>query len=120
MKIRLPAELKRSIEETAKASGRTLNAEIVARIQGSYTTPFNELPLAIKNAIADEIEDRGGTEEEALLRLVLAGLAQGGTLLYVTLTPGTKYEQFKELLKAGETVIPPGASLIMERKKGQS
>lgn len=39
MKIRLPADLKESIEFAAKASGRTLNSEVVARLQASFDAP---------------------------------------------------------------------------------
>lgn len=40
MKIRLPADLKDQIETASKNSGRSMNAEIVARLQDS----FNPLP----------------------------------------------------------------------------
>lgn len=36
MKIRLPAELKTGVETAAKANNRTMNAEIVARLQQSF------------------------------------------------------------------------------------
>lgn len=36
MKIRLPADLKDQIEASAKESGRSMNAEIVARLEGSF------------------------------------------------------------------------------------
>lgn len=36
MKIRLPADLKDSVEVAAKANNRTMNAEIVARLQASF------------------------------------------------------------------------------------
>lgn len=36
MKIRLPAELKAGVETAAKANNRTMNAEIVARLQQSF------------------------------------------------------------------------------------
>ena len=36
MKIRLSPELKKSIDKSAKENMRTLNAEIVARLQASY------------------------------------------------------------------------------------
>ncbi|MDP9908248.1 hypothetical protein J2W27_000341 [Variovorax boronicumulans] len=39
MKIRLPAELKAGIDEAASANKRTLNAEIVARLQASFDAP---------------------------------------------------------------------------------
>ena len=37
MKIRLPADLKDQIEAAAKAAGRSMNAEIVARLERSFT-----------------------------------------------------------------------------------
>lgn len=36
MKIRLPADLKDSVEVAAKANNRSMNAEIVARLQASF------------------------------------------------------------------------------------
>lgn len=36
MKIRLPADLKDQIEAASKQSGRSMNAEIVARLEGSF------------------------------------------------------------------------------------
>lgn len=41
MKIRLPADLKDQIEAIAKQSGRSMNAEIVARLQESLNPPPN-------------------------------------------------------------------------------
>ncbi|MDC7704053.1 Arc family DNA-binding protein [Vogesella sp. LYT22W] len=35
MKLRLPLDLKQQIEEVAKANNRSMNAEIVARLQAS-------------------------------------------------------------------------------------
>lgn len=37
MKIRLPADLKDQIEAAAKGTGRSMNAEIVARLEASFT-----------------------------------------------------------------------------------
>lgn len=37
MKIRLSPELKAKIDETAKANNRTLNAEIVTRLEESFS-----------------------------------------------------------------------------------
>lgn len=39
MKIRLPADLKEQIEAASKNSGRSMNAEIVARLQHSFSLP---------------------------------------------------------------------------------
>jgi tRNA 2-selenouridine synthase SelU len=37
-KLRIPQDLKDRIEQAAKLSGRSMNAEIVKRLQGSYQT----------------------------------------------------------------------------------
>jgi translation elongation factor EF-Ts len=37
--MRMPAELKARIDEAAEASGRSMNAEIVARLQESFDSP---------------------------------------------------------------------------------
>ena len=39
MKIRLPLELKESIEAASTANSRTMNSEIVARLQASFHIP---------------------------------------------------------------------------------
>lgn len=39
MKLRMPADLKACIEEAAEAAGRSMNAEIVARLQASFQAP---------------------------------------------------------------------------------
>ena len=54
MKIRLPADLKDTVENAAKVAGRSMNAEIVARLQASFdsnrldqdslSTPATQLP----------------------------------------------------------------------------
>lgn len=41
MKIRLPSDLKDQIEASAKAAGRSMNAEIVARLQASFPDSLN-------------------------------------------------------------------------------
>lgn len=54
MKIRLPADLKESIEFAAKASGRTLNSEVVARLQASFAPK----PTVLRSAYGD-VDDGG-------------------------------------------------------------
>lgn len=38
-KLRLPQDLKDRIEQSSKMSGRSMNAEIVSRLQASYRAP---------------------------------------------------------------------------------
>jgi hypothetical protein len=68
-KLRMPAELRAQAEQAAKNSGRSLNAELVARIQSSLITESNaealipaararELALMARAGIPDEIRKR--------------------------------------------------------------
>ncbi|MDH2019430.1 Arc family DNA-binding protein [Acinetobacter ursingii] len=42
LKIRLPQELKDKISESASNLGRSINADVVARLEQSFETPKNE------------------------------------------------------------------------------
>lgn len=50
MKIRLPADLKDQIEAASKQSGRSMNAEIVVRLQGSFSDALTTSPPAMTTA----------------------------------------------------------------------
>lgn len=58
MKIRLPADLKDQIEAASKQSGRSMNAEIVARLEGSFAPvpPAAVNPDTAMSALADRLE----------------------------------------------------------------
>ncbi|MFT5766631.1 MAG: hypothetical protein ACI9DH_000448 [Halioglobus sp.] len=68
-KLRMPSELRAQAEQAAKSSGRSLNAELVARIQSSLITESSaetlipaararELALMARAGIPDEIRKR--------------------------------------------------------------
>ena len=50
-KLRLPQELKDLVEEAAKRTGRSMNAEVVARLQTTF-----EAPLLGRLSAATDIE----------------------------------------------------------------
>lgn len=62
MKLRLSPELKALIEESAKASNRTLNAEITARLEQSFKQDTykginqNEIKQMLREVINDVVE----------------------------------------------------------------
>ncbi len=114
--LRLPADLKEQVTKSAYVTGRSFNAEVAARLKTSFEATAAELPAAVQDAVDDEMEARGGTPEEALTRLVLAGQAKGGTVFQVTLQPGTKLQDVTALLEAARHVIPPDADVIIERQ----
>lgn len=114
--LRLLPELRAQIEDAARQHGRSLNAEVTARLQASFDQPSAELPFAVQEAIEIEQEQRGGTPQEALVRLAKLAMANGGTLLSVTMTPGTTVKQLSAMLEASRTIVPPDASIILERE----
>lgn len=66
-KLRLPAELKEQIEQAAEENNRSMNAEIVARLESSFLVGMNfaeELQLMDKIAdIAERVVKRVREEE---------------------------------------------------------
>lgn len=85
--IRMPAELKGKIESSAEVTGRSLNGEIIARLEASLSqspmTPL--LSAALSEALADVMEyahQRGVKPEEALTALVQSALAPGSKPIY--------------------------------------
>lgn len=62
--IRIPIELKTKIAESAKAHNRSMNADIVARLEKSFETDSNqvallqeEITLAMKNVMKNFVSD---------------------------------------------------------------
>jgi predicted DNA-binding protein len=117
--LRLPSELKEQLLTAAAANTRTLTAEIVARLKASFEDS-KALPFDVIEAVDHEMEMRGGTFEEAHVRMARTAMANGGTLFHATITPQTTIAQFREMLEASRTMIPPEASIIMERKSVKS
>ncbi|EAW8020972.1 Arc family DNA-binding protein [Salmonella enterica] len=54
MKVRLPADLKEMLEDAAKFNKRSLNAEVLYRLRGSFTT--DEAILEETRKFVDEYE----------------------------------------------------------------
>ncbi|HED4877395.1 TPA: Arc family DNA-binding protein [Stenotrophomonas maltophilia] len=54
-KLRMPDDLKQVIEDSARANGRSMNAEIVGRLEQSLEAPKVTLTDAQAAALADEI-----------------------------------------------------------------
>ena len=119
MKIRFPGDLKTSIENAAASANRSMNSEIVARLKLSLESA-RALPDLVLEAVENERAERGGSDAAALTRLVLAGQAHGGTILYLTLDQKTTVKQIQQMLEAGKAVIPPTASVVIERKLGKA
>ena len=90
MKIRLPAELKAGVETAAKANNRTMNAEIVARLQATFrdATPKHTFDLIEDTAIAS---DEVLTPEQMELVREAATAAARHVVLHATGLRSTKF-----------------------------
>ena len=113
--LRIPKDLVQQVNRAAFSTSKSQNAEIIARLRSSFELD-KSLPTDVRQAIEHEMEERGGTAEEAHVRLAHAAMANGGTLFHATITPETTLAQFHKMLAASKTVIPPDASIVFERK----
>ncbi|EKQ6360106.1 Arc family DNA-binding protein [Pseudomonas aeruginosa] len=88
-KLRMPLQLRAQAEQAAKASGRSLNAELVARLESSFLADNStgdllpaararELALMARSGIPDEIRRR---VIEAVSRAVRLGHSEAVAIL---------------------------------------
>lgn len=109
MKLRVPSALRQQIERAAKASNRTMNAEIVSRL---------EFTFAVDVTVQDSGFDVGyGIDspemKAALLKQRFGGQSKGVELLYTRAEAKTEFsalrsevEILKGRLRALETKMP--------------
>ena len=55
--VRIPSKLKSMLKEKAKANNRSMNAEIVARLEASFLTDTRQLDLSVQSLI-NIVEER--------------------------------------------------------------
>ncbi|ENU24157.1 hypothetical protein F993_01473 [Acinetobacter proteolyticus] len=80
LKVRLPQELKDQITESARLYNRSMNAEIVARLQMSFEQPEGEATLGsrmLSNAVGEMIEQSLSRITD---RLIQSGIPQDAVL----------------------------------------
>lgn len=87
LKIRLPLELKEKITQSAADYGRSINSEVVARLEESFTSglvasdPYKRMLLAVIAGILAEQADREKPSfEEAIDRIIKAIMIDENTL----------------------------------------
>ncbi|HCL4119088.1 Arc family DNA-binding protein [Pseudomonas aeruginosa] len=107
-KLRMPQDLRQQAEQAAKAAGRSLNAELVTRIESSFlssSTPevlipakrAKELALMARTAIPNEIRKRAIS---AIQRAVSLGHTEAyANLSDLSLEVGISDEDLESLIK---------------------
>ncbi|MDP1530327.1 MAG: Arc family DNA-binding protein [Rhodoferax sp.] len=112
---RFPDGLREQLAAVAKVNGRSMNAEIVARLQGSFDL-ITSLPLMVQDAVEDAAAAKGCTPEVALADLVLAGQASGGIVLNIRIAPGMTIKEVHDLMGAMMDKVPDAALVVVERE----
>ena len=138
--LRLPPDVHAMVHEAAAASGRSYNAEIVARLQASFQTNESEqrefeawrevarlernstdkasdLGYVIEEMIAATIERDKVDRATALERLVAKGYASTtNTPVFIYYaSPGMTTEEVRAGIIAANVVVPPDAHMFFDR-----
>lgn len=117
MKIRLPAELKASIEEVARLNTRTINAEVVARLQESFTSGTS-LPLALRDEVQAYADEHRLDFDTALARVIVGGARASDKVLYIQPSAGMTMEEMRQLFTAAGDYVPPDAEIVYDPRPG--
>lgn len=131
MKLRLPEEMRDRIAELAKKNGRSMNAEILQRLEWGLAMdrepeihpPTPEPPPGgsdLTYHILEEIKQFANEKQipfdEALSKIFIAGLhPNAAEIFYVLLTPGTTKEDMRAALEVSDLYTKQDATLIIER-----
>jgi hypothetical protein len=113
--LRMLPEQREKIEEAARVSGRSMNAEIVARLQASFEDDKG-LPEGVRMAVEDAAEDWGVSFEEALERAVIGGVSPNAPqVIMIRPKSGMTVEEMKQLFQVGSQCAHPGATVYFEK-----
>lgn len=105
--LRLQQDLKDALEQAAKAQGRSLNAEIVNRLQKSMSLTDTDMDQAAVRAVEALATEHGIPFARALSMLVLAGASEDASLIYVNLASTSgKAKEFSEALSQAVSMQP--------------
>lgn len=109
-------ELKEKLEASAKLAGRSMNAEIVDRLHGSFE--INEgVPEIIMDALEDAAERWGIPLEEAHARVILAGVNKDAPqVLMIRAKGGMTVAEMKDLFEMAKQYTSPNATVYFEKE----
>lgn len=128
--VRMQPELKERLEQSAQEAGRSMNAEIVHRLELSFnfigepkvepTTPTpqpigGDLTWYITTEIKKLAEAQSIPFDEMLAKIFVAGLHPGAPqVLYAPIFPGATSRDMRAMLEASDAIAKPDATLISE------
>jgi len=130
MKLRLPEEMRDRIAELAKQNGRSMNAEIVQRLEWALKLlgePVVEKSEPVQQPVAGalswyitseikKLADREGVPfDEMFAKIVVAGLhPEAPQVLYLPLLPGSTKEEMRQAIQASDGIARPDATMVID------
>ncbi|MFM0405219.1 Arc family DNA-binding protein [Paraburkholderia dipogonis] len=123
--IRMPAELKERLESARIETKRSLNSEIVERLERSLASddePFDLNSLLSPGAI-DSLENFAivrnfGSLQEALENAVLAGTTMGAPqVISLTISNDTKMSTVSAVLEAANRIVHPDTTVMLDNTR---
>lgn len=105
--------MREEIKVAAESHLRTMNAEIIGRLQASFEAPTPPLPKAVQSAVEREVARNGGTHEDALVRLVELGEQRSGMVLNLTVHKGMTVQDLSTALRVLAEALPAGMEVAL-------
>lgn len=114
--LRMPPEVKEQIEAAARANGRSMNAEIVARLQASFEAPTSTEAVTLANMMAMQYaQEHGIPQSEALSVLVMKGVNDKNKhVAYLAVESGVTPQEMRQALRILEEGSAPDAGMAFE------
>lgn len=113
--IRLPDGMREQIATSAQTHNRTMTAEIVWRLQESFSAD-GSMSATVKQAIQQEAKTSGCSPAQALANLVMAGQTNGGKVLNIRIAPGMTLQAIRDALIIMSEIVPNASGVFIERE----
>jgi hypothetical protein len=125
--LRLPAGMREKIAEIAQANGRSMNAEIVTRLEWALnlvsepttlpTLPVvsGDIPYSMAQDIAALAVESQVSFDQMLARIFVAGIhSDAPQVLYMPVLPGAAGKDVSATIRAAAEFLRPDATIVSE------
>lgn len=119
--FRLPTELAEKLRVAAGENSRSMNAEVVARLEKSFGVAAPAMGEVAKDLVEEFAAKRKISFSEALDALVFIGSNDDApALLYVKAQPGMTLKEVREVMAEAIKVAHEDSHIIYEQGKRQT
>ena len=116
--FRLPIELSEKLRVAAEANSRSMNAEVVARLEKSFGGAEPAMGEVAKDLVEEFAAKRKISFSEALDALVFAGSSPNSPgVLYVKAQPGMTIKEMRVVMEEARKVADEDSAILYEQGK---